>query len=1225
MPARFLLRALPLLATFALIAALPAHPGSEVGAEDFHGTCSPASLSQPAPGYSLSTEGNAWKAECVKQKLRLRFTQEEIQILPTVPVPAQWELGISLIRFGGSEDLRPAGRAFLMASGDRAEYQRGRMTEWFRNAPAGIEHGLDIPEGTGSPILQFDFRVTGSLSAKVSEDGQRVAFVGPSGTEVLSHRDLSGWDDQGREVALRWERLEPTDGSDIILRLSVHAADHAFPLRVLARLTTPKGISRGSHAGSGSSLEASISSVPANDTCGAAEVIPGAGPFPFDSTVHDLTDASTTGDPPTPSCQTDISRSVWFSFTPATSASYSFSVCSDAPTATTVEDTVLSVYAASGMCTGLVELAGGCSDDSCGATGLQSAVSEVPLSAGTTYYVVAWSYTAVPPLPGSESLQLRVVQHAPSGPPPPNDQCGGAEPIPGAGPFPYLTSVTPDISGATTAGDPPAPSCQPIVSRSIWYSFTPAASGRYTFSLCADSPTGSTVDDTILAVYASSAPCSGLFQMSGGCDDDSCTSEAAQSRASGVDLIAGTTYYVVVWSYSSAPLAVGNTAVQLRVSQITGPPNDRCSAAGMLTLDVPVSGTTVSAVDDTRLPAGSPCFGGIGQTSSTAVGLDVAYRFTVPQAGAYSFRLSGYDASKNAVLYVSSDCPAGVPPAQVSGCLAAANRTSVSSEEVSCLPLSAGQVVYVFVDEHSSSAGSAFALEANRCLLESEPNGTVASAGEMGCGLEGSIAPTGDADFFSLGIPEAGSRVFAMLDGAAGNSTDFDLRLTTGADTLEYDDLNNDVPFGSVSPNVSGSRASGAPAFLRVSHYSPAAQAEPYRLYTSVQPPSVSATGEVEPNNWIASATGGANEYYSGTLSDAADVDIFSLSASTGELIQVGLDLDPARDGTPFNGSLSLLDAAGASLVSVNDPSSSSSSAAGTGSLTAATPYSPSESLIYRVRSTGTLFVKVAWSSGSPGDYLLSISHDCRVGPPADVSVTQSDSPDPIPPGGAVTYSISVRNLGTHPASVVTLRDELPAGATLTSAQPSQGLCTASQPVVCHLGNLAPGAAASVSVEALAPMAPGLVTNTARVTTAVIDTFPGNDASSETSTVGALDGDGDGVPDPSDCAPGNGSVWAVPGEATALLFPNAANSSLLQWSPPASPGGTQVSYDLLRSTTSGGFASPTCVASGIASTTAADSAIPGAAFYYLVRSKNACGDNLGMRSDGTPRSAGACP
>ena len=80
--------------------------------------------------------------------------------------------------------------------------------------------------------------------------------------------------------------------------------------------------------------------------------------------------------------------------------------------------------------------------------------------------------------------------------PPTNDLCSGAEVIPGAGPFPYLTAVTSDITDATATGDPPLPSCQTNVSRSIWYTFTPATNGDYTISSCADGPTATTVDDT---------------------------------------------------------------------------------------------------------------------------------------------------------------------------------------------------------------------------------------------------------------------------------------------------------------------------------------------------------------------------------------------------------------------------------------------------------------------------------------------------------------------------------------------------------------------------------------------------------------------------------------------------------------------------------------------------------------------------------------------------------
>ena len=1176
-------------------------------------------------GYDLTPGSRGvWRAENTVQRIRISFSAEGVRVVPLSPGRTGWEWGFSLSHYGMSDDLRGAGYPSLQVMENRLEFVRGRVGEWFQNGPKGLEHGIEIPFPGEPGLFYLDFLLAGSLSPKVSEDGQRVEFRDGSGAPVLVYRELRGTDAEGRDVSVRWERREgPRDaGGD--LRLVVQGSDQAFPIRIMGLLGTPKGWAGGPPRAR-AATEAAVLAVPVNDQCGGAEVIPGPGPFPYLSSVVDITDATTTGDPPTPSCQANVSHSVWFAFTPVTGTGYTFSVCAGDPTATTVEDTVLAIYSAAGSCTGLAEPAGGCDDDSCASGGLQSVISNITLAAGSTYYIVAWKFDSTTPALGAGNLQLQVVQHPPSGSAPANDLCSGSEVIPGAGPFPYLGAVTADISGATTSGDPPSPSCQANVSRSLWYSFTPAASGRYTFSVCADAPTGTTVDDTVMAIYSGSGACSGFAEVAGGCDDDSCFSEAGQSVIYGISLTAGTNYHIVVWQYGTPAPSIGNTAVQMRVSQVVAPPNDTCASSPVLSLDNPVSGTTVAAVNDTQLPAGSGCFTGIGQTTSTAPGADVAYRFTAPAAGQYSFRLSDYEAGKNAVLYVSTDCPSGVSPLPIAGCLGAANRTTASAEEVKCLPLIAGQAVHAYVDEHTATTGSAFTLEVNRCRDETEPNGAPAAAGEPACGMEGSIAPAGDIDFYTLGSPETGARVFAMVDGVAGNSTDFDLRVTSDVDTMEYDDLNNDVPFGTVAPNASGTRLNGTASHLRVTHYSAAAQAEPYRVYAAVQPPSTTATPEVEPNNAVPTATGAVNEYYSGRLSDAGDVDFFSFLGVAGELIQIGLDLDPTRDNTPFNGSLALLDSSGATLRLVNDLSSGSSTVPGTGSLTATTPSSPGEAIAYRIRSSGTCYVKVAWSGGTPGDYLLSISHDCRVSPPTDLAVIQTDTPDPVLHGGEVTYSVTVSNLGPHSASVVTLRDDLPAGSVFIAASPTQGTCTGSGPVICHLGTLGAGASARVSIAVSAPQASGPISNRARVTTAVVDTSPANDASSETTLVElALDGDGDGVPDASDCAPANAEAWNVPGEATGLAF-DAGSDALLQWSPPSIPGGTVVYYDLLRSTTANSFLLATCQATNITATSATDSSVPATAFHYLVRARNACGGNLGTDSSGAPRVAGACP
>ncbi|HKQ96524.1 MAG TPA: hypothetical protein VJV75_01485, partial [Candidatus Polarisedimenticolia bacterium] len=835
------------------------------------------------------------------------------------------------------------------------------------------------------------YALMGGLGMKVSEDGRVVTFRTAADWPIVVLRLLGLADEDGRAGDARWERVEPPGEDGTALRLVLDPGGLRFPItaRALFEVGKRSGNSPGSPARADNASAAPPmaqpvpAAAPTNDTCDGGEVLPGAGPFPAFSSVVDLTDATTTGDPPAPACQPDVTRSVWYRFTPAVTGAYDIAVCTDAGTATTLEDTVVAIYASTGACAGLTSLPGGCDDDSCGAAGLQSRLAGVPLAAGVTYHVVVWSFGAVAPPAGEGDVQLR-VDFAPGGMPPDNDRCEGAETIPAAGPFPWLSGVIPDISAATLLGDPSPPSCQPNVSRSVWYRFTPATPGRYNFSVCADGPTGTTVDDTVLAVYASNGDCSGFDEMPGGCDDDSCAGEPAQSVSVGVPLLAGVVYDVVVWKYGSAPPAAGDTALQLRVDRVAGPSNDTCAGAAPLLLDAPVSGTTALALDDTRLPAASTCFQGVGQTPSQAAGRDVAYRFTAPEGGSYSFRVSGYPIPGNLAIYAAADCPAGPGPALVTTCLGAANRSATQPEEIACLALAAGQTITVYVDEDSTTAGGGFTIEANRCVWEGEPDDAPATAAPLVCFTEGGIRPAADADFFALGSPESGSRVFAIADGAAANSGDLDLRVTTAADTLECDDFNNDAPFGATCPNVAGTPLNGAPAFLRLSHYSASAQSEPYRLCAAVQPPAARAIVEVEPDDTPASATAAAAGWFAGALSGAADVDLFGFDAAAGDLVMIGLDLDPLRNNTPWNGWLAILDPAGATLLVVNDPSSASSTLSGAGSLAATSPSSPGETLLYRVRSAGIYYAKVGWSSGIPGDYLLSIARNGHVGGDGD-------------------------------------------------------------------------------------------------------------------------------------------------------------------------------------------------------------------------------------------------
>jgi uncharacterized repeat protein (TIGR01451 family) len=122
---------------------------------------------------------------------------------------------------------------------------------------------------------------------------------------------------------------------------------------------------------------------------------------------------------------------------------------------------------------------------------------------------------------------------------------------------------------------------------------------------------------------------------------------------------------------------------------------------------------------------------------------------------------------------------------------------------------------------------------------------------------------------------------------------------------------------------------------------------------------------------------------------------------------------------------------------------------------------------------------------------------------PADLSITKSDSPDPVNEGAQLTYTIVITNAGPDPATDVVVTDDLPpSDFDLGSTTPSQGSCDVqgSQNITCNLGTIASGATANVSIVVTAKK-PGTVSNTASVSTSEPDPQPANNTVTETTTV----------------------------------------------------------------------------------------------------------------------------
>jgi uncharacterized repeat protein (TIGR01451 family) len=120
--------------------------------------------------------------------------------------------------------------------------------------------------------------------------------------------------------------------------------------------------------------------------------------------------------------------------------------------------------------------------------------------------------------------------------------------------------------------------------------------------------------------------------------------------------------------------------------------------------------------------------------------------------------------------------------------------------------------------------------------------------------------------------------------------------------------------------------------------------------------------------------------------------------------------------------------------------------------------------------------------------------------PAADLSVLMTHWPDPVSPGGALAYWITVTNEGPWPATGVTLTQVLPPGTTFVSSIPGSGVCEASSGTLeCALGTLGASESRWVSVEvAVEAGARGVLSSTASVQGSPLDPVASNDSATET-------------------------------------------------------------------------------------------------------------------------------
>jgi uncharacterized repeat protein (TIGR01451 family) len=199
---------------------------------------------------------------------------------------------------------------------------------------------------------------------------------------------------------------------------------------------------------------------------------------------------------------------------------------------------------------------------------------------------------------------------------------------------------------------------------------------------------------------------------------------------------------------------------------------------------------------------------------------------------------------------------------------------------------------------------------------------------------------------------------------------------------------------------------------------------------------------------------------------------------------------------------------------------------------------------------------------------------------PADLSIAKLDTPDPVPAGTQLVYTLTVDNAGPDEAESVTVVDTLPPEVTYVSdtggcAQAAVGILT------CSLGNIASGGSTSFDITVSIPAdlvfnnggLPVLISNTAEVFEDIAEAFD-PDTSDNSITITTL------VVAEADVAITAFSASALPDEVLIGDSVDVTLTKTVESNGPSSP--IQVQVDVASTPTAGVDVAPPAASSQIA-------------------------------------------
>ena len=429
-----------------------------------------------------------------------------------------------------------------------------------------------------------------------------------------------------------------------------------------------------------------IGGVPNDDMCNA---IPLTLNGPSDCQTTET--ATTEANEPTYGCSTP-NNTTWYTYTPTTDGPVVI-VMSVNSAATTNLNAWVPIFTASGTCPTLTmtEAFPGTCDNADLTTVDSVEVTTSSLTAGTTYYIMVDGFSGA-----VGGYCIHIKDAAPLPPGPVNDSICNAIPLTLNGPSDCQTTET-----ATTESNEPTFGCS-TPNNTTWYTYTPTTSGPATIVMGLNSAALTNLDAWV-SLFTASGSCPALTlteAFPGTCDEADLTTVDSVEIVTN-NLVAGTTYYIMVDGFSGA---VGGYCIHIK--DATPPPpapvNDIICNAIPLTLNGP---SDCQTTETATVDANEPTFGCSTPNNTTW------YTYTPTVDGPVSVVMGlNSTATTNLNAWVtlftaSGTCPTLTLTEAFAGTCNQADLTTSDSVIINTASLTAGTTYYIMIDGFAGAVG----------------------------------------------------------------------------------------------------------------------------------------------------------------------------------------------------------------------------------------------------------------------------------------------------------------------------------------------------------------------------------------------------------------------------------------------------------------------------------------------------------------------------------------